>query len=228
MSAARAQVDTRSVDVLRRIRRTPPAPPPGEVCELCAEPITPEHRHVMQVERRRLLCSCRGCALLFEPRGAAGGRYRAVPEDRTALPTGALPRRLWEGLSIPVGLAFFFTCSPLARAVAFYPGPAGATESLLELDQWGEITAVDPAVADMQADVQALLVRDPGDPEPLEAYVVGIDRCYELVGRLRLTWHGFDGGSEARAAITELFDDLATRRAPRHRAGGRAPTGAPS
>ena len=37
-----------------------------------------------------------------------------------------------------VGLAFFFRNSALDRTVAFYPGPAGATESELDLKAWNE------------------------------------------------------------------------------------------
>jgi hypothetical protein len=41
--------------------------------------------------------------------------------------------------------------------------------------------------------------------------VVPIDACYELVGKLRLLWKGFDGGQEAREAIDSFFDRVATR-----------------
>ncbi len=35
--------------------------------------------------------------------------------------------------------------------------------------------------------------------------LVPIDVCYELVGTMRMTWRGFDGGQEARAAMEEFF-----------------------
>jgi hypothetical protein len=41
--------------------------------------------------------------------------------------------------------------------------------------------------------------------------LVPIDVCYELVGRLRQLWKGFDGGSEARAALEELFERIRTK-----------------
>ena len=33
-----------------------------------------------------------------------------------------------------------------------------------------------------------------------------IDTCYELAGRMRLYWRGFDGGEQARQSITEFLD----------------------
>ena len=44
------------------------------------------------------------------------------------------------------------------RTVAFYPSPAGATESLLPLDAWERVLAANPALADVEPDVEALLV----------------------------------------------------------------------
>jgi hypothetical protein len=52
----------------------------------------------------------------------------------------------------------------------------------------------------------------------VEAHVVPIDRCYELVGLLRTAWRGFDGGQEARAVLDAFFADLPARGAPRRRA----------
>ena len=38
-----------------------------------------------------------------------------------------------------------------------------------------------------------------------------IDACYELAGRLRTVWRGFDGGQDARAVIEDFFTTVATR-----------------
>ena len=105
---------------------------------------------------------CRGCYLLFTD-SHAQLRYRAVPDRYLAFPDFALDRRAWEALQIPVGLAFFFRNSALDRTVAFYPGPAGATESELDLDAWNAITRADPRVGVLADDVEALLVRVPDD-----------------------------------------------------------------
>jgi hypothetical protein len=203
---------TGAYDVLARIRANRAAPQPaGERCEMCSEPIADEHQHVVNVEGRQLMCVCRGCYLLFTDEKAEL-RYRAVPDRYLAFPDFALDRRQWEALQIPVGLAFFFRNSTLGRTVAFYPGPAGATESELDLQAWNDIRSADPRVDGLADDTEALLVRV-GDDERVapECYLVPIDACYEFVGRLRTLWRGFDGGQEARAYIDDFFARVADR-----------------
>jgi len=179
---------------------------PGEACEFCAEELHEDHRHVVNLESRSLACACRGCALLFEPDGAGRGRYRTVPEGTTREPGFRIPDDLWEELQIPVGMAFFFVNSSLGRPVAFYPSPAGATESLLPLGSWDRLVAAGRLLDQFAPDVEALLVRRVAGG--FESYRVPIDRCYELVGLIRRTWKGFDGGSEARDAIDGFFGRL--------------------
>lgn len=198
--------------VLTRIRRAaataPPPPAPGERCELCGEPIAAEfHGHVVDVSARSLMCACRGCYLLFTSGGAGGGHFRAVPDRCLAFSEMAFTPAQWDALQIPVSVAFFFVNSSLDRVCAFYPGPAGATESLLSLETWAEIVAANPVLGDLEADVEAFLVRaDPRRSTPPECYLVPIDWCYELVGELRRGWRGFDGGQEARDALDAFFD----------------------
>jgi hypothetical protein len=184
----------------------------GERCELCTEPIADEHGHLVDVEARRLLCACRGCYLLFTPEGAGGGRYLAVPDRYLAFTDVRLSPDQWDALQIPVSVAFFFVNSTLARVAAFYPSPAGATESLLPLDTWAELVGAHPALSTLQPDVEALLVRaDPDGAASAECYLVPIDACYELVGQLRRLWRGFDGGREAHDALDSFFDRVRTR-----------------
>jgi hypothetical protein len=203
--------------VLKRIREMPlrPKPRPGERCELCAELIPDEHGHVVDLETRALMCACRPCYLVFSPQGAGGSRFRAVPDRYVSFPDFALSSAQWDSLQIPVGVAFFFMNSALDHVAAFYPSPAGATESLLSLDSWHDIVAANPDLATLQPDVEAFLVRsadrhdDAGDQSGTaraECYLVPIDVCYELVGELRRLWKGFDGGTEAHAAMDAFFD----------------------
>jgi hypothetical protein len=200
--------------VLQRLRDARPREPAraGERCELCTEPIADEHGHLVDVEARRLLCACRGCYLLFTPDGAGGGRYLAVPDRYLELTDVRLSPAQWDALQIPVGVAFFFVNSTLSRVAAFYPSPAGATESLLPLDTWEELVGAHPALSTLQPDVEALLVRAEGDgASRAECYVVPIDACYELVGHLRRLWRGFDGGREAHDALDSFFDRVRAR-----------------
>jgi hypothetical protein len=185
---------------------------PGEACELCAEPVGDGHSHVVNLDSRQIMCTCRACWLLFTHQGAAGGRYRAVPDRYLRDPAFRLTDGSWDALQIPVRVAFFFTNSDLGRVVAFYPSPAGATESLLPLEAWAEVVAANPAMTDIAPDVEALLVRRAGDG--FDCFLVPIDACYELVGLVRMHWKGFDGGQEAWAAIDGFFDAVRERSRP--------------
>jgi hypothetical protein len=199
-------------DVLARIRASRSAPEQaGERCEMCSEAIADEHQHVVNVEGRQLMCVCRGCYLLFTETNAEL-RYRSVPDRYLHFPDFALDRREWELLQIPVGFAFFFRNSALNQTVAFYPGPAGATESELDLSAWNGIRAADPRVDMLAEDTEALLVRVPDDQScPPDCHLVPIDACYEFVGRMRMLWRGFDGGQDVRAFIDDFFTTVTAR-----------------
>jgi hypothetical protein len=189
---------------------------------MCAEPVGGGHSHVVNLDSRQIMCTCRACWLLFTHQGAAGGRYRAVPDRYLRDPAFQLGDGAWETLQIPVRVAFFFHNSDMGRMAAFYPSPAGATESLLPLEAWADVVAANPVMTDLVPDVEALLVRHSGDG--FECYLVPIDACYELVGLVRLHWKGFDGGQEAWAAIDGFFDAVRERSRPVDRdPGGRVP-----
>jgi Family of unknown function (DUF5947) len=193
----------------RRILERPVPEPAGERCEMCAEPIGAEHSHLVDLKARSLMCTCRGCALLFTNPGAGSGRFRFVPDRYLRDPAVALQDTDWERLQIPVRLAFFLVNSELDRVVGFYPSPAGATECELPMDGWTEGLGRSPLAALLEPDVEALLVR--GDRGRLACYLVPVDACYELVGLVRLHWRGFDGGADAWTAIDAFFDRLDRR-----------------
>ncbi|MEW1757038.1 DUF5947 family protein [Streptomyces cyaneofuscatus] len=200
-----------SADVLAQFTRRPP--PPGERCELCGEPLPDEHRHLVDTTRRSLKCSCPPCHLLFTRPGAGQGRFRAVPDRYLTDPGFTLDADGRHRLQIPVGLAFFFRNSALDRFAAFYPSPAGATESELDPATWDAVIGSTRLAGLLQDDVEALLLHAERG-EPATCTLVPIDICYELVGRMRLHWKGFDGGAEARADIEEFFGRVATRARP--------------
>ena len=186
--------------VLARIRANRPEPSPYERCEMCGAPVADEHQHVVNIGSRSLLCTCRPCYLLFTHDDAELA-YRAVPDRYLSF--AELPAPVWDELELPVGTAFLFINSVLDRVVAFYPGPAGATESDLSLEAWGRVVAAAPALATLRVDVEALLVHT--SDHRIEAFLVPIDVCYELVGHLRKLWRGFDGGQDVRARLDEFF-----------------------
>ena len=126
-----------------------------------------------------------------------------MPDRYLSFPGFALSPGQWDSLQIPVEVAFFFLNSTLDRVAAFYPSPAGATESLLSLDAWGEVVAANPGLATLAPRRRGVprTGRPPGGAAA-ECFLVPIDACYELVGQLRRLWRGFDGGQEAHDAWT--------------------------
>ncbi|MGI8493200.1 MAG: DUF5947 family protein, partial [Acidimicrobiales bacterium] len=99
---------------------------------------------------------------------------------------------------------------------AFFPSPAGATECLLPLDAWAEVESANPILGCLEPDVEAALIRTPGRgaQDEIECFIVPIDSCYELVGRLRSLWRGFDGGREVHEAMDQYFTRLRERGQP--------------
>ena len=165
---------------------------------MCATPIAAEHSHVADLENSSLLCACRACYLLFTQQqagltsvAAGRGRYRAVPDRYLHDPGHPLSAREWEELA------------------AFYPSPAGATECRLDLTAWERMSAEHPLLRAMEADVEAILMSRTDDR--CEHFLVPIDACYALAGRMRLYWRGFDGCSEARQSIAQFLDAVRSR-----------------
>src|SRR5919198_109460 len=130
----------------------------AERCDMCGEPIPAEHRHVLDLTSRELMCSCRACSLLFDRGAAGGGHFRLVPDRRLRLDDFELEDVVWERLRIPVDMAFFFHNSREGRVMAFYPSPMGPTESQLELHAWRDLEEANPVLRTMEPDVEALLV----------------------------------------------------------------------
>lgn len=180
-----------------RLRRFLDAPvstqPPSERCEFCGVTIAEPHSHVVDLEQRRIVCSCRPCYLLFQNAGAAGGRFRSVGDRCERVEESGLDLDAFE---MPIGMAFFIRNSKSNRLVAFYPSPGGAMESGLQVE----------APLSLEADIEALLVYR--RRESAETWIVPVDVCYELVGRIRRRWRGFDGGAEVYAEIESFFANL--------------------
>jgi hypothetical protein len=53
-----------------------------------------------------------------------------------------------------------------------------------------------------------------GEGGSATCHLVPIDACYELIGRLRRVWRGFDGGSDARAELERFFAGVEQRSRP--------------
>jgi len=182
-----------------------------ERCDLCSAPIAPEHRHLLDVSARELLCACQPCSVLFDraAAGAGGRHYRLVPERRLLIEDFALDDVAWADLRLPVEMAFFFQSSEAGRVLAFYPGPMGATESLLELEAWRALAEQNPVLDTLEPDVEALLVHRARGARLY--FVVPISDCYELAGLIRTRWRGLTGGREVWEEIGRFYDGLGRR-----------------
>lgn len=217
MNDRAAQNPANAFGVLRQFGRRQR---PSEPCELCSTPLGPGHPHLIELSARRLLCACDACALLFE--GRAGRRYKRVPRRVLRFESFRLTDGQWEGLMIPINMAFFFRSSIENRVVTLYPSPAGAVESLLSVDAWADIARENPALNDIDADVEALLVNRVGHARGSAAadyFLAPMDECYRLVGLIRSHWRGLSGGTEVWQEISGFFADLRQKARAVHSAG---------
>jgi hypothetical protein len=183
-----------------------PVARPGERCDSCGAPLDEEHhRHLVDLDRSALRCVCQTCR---PP--ASDERHRLVPTRILTDPGFILDEARWSALEIPVRLAFIYFSSRLGRWAALYPSPAGAAESLLTIEAFSGLAAATRLVNAAAPDVEALLVR--GDRESrFETFLVPIDLCYQLVGKVRLHWRGFNGGDRAWSELETFFAELRAR-----------------
>lgn len=189
------------------LRRLAARPGPEERCDLCSEPLRPEHRHLLDLQERRVTCACDPCSILFSSGGS--GRYRAIQHRIRFMPDFAMPDEVWDGLGVPISVAFFQHAIPSGQVVALYPGPAGATESLLTFDAWEELERLNPLLRQMEPGVEALLVNRMAGAR--DHFLVSVDECYRLAGLIRVQWRGLSGGTEVWKGIAAFFDELRGR-----------------
>ncbi len=181
-------------------------------CEMCSRELVPEHEHLVEPANRKLICACEACAILFD--GQSGTRYKRVPHRVLFLQNFQMSDAQWDGLMVPIAMAFFFKSLQQEKVIALYPSPAGPTESLLSLDTWSDIVTSNPILRELQADVSALLVNRMGHARGTsraEYFLVPIDECYKLVGLIRAHWRGLSGGTEVWREINAFFAALKKR-----------------
>ena len=175
-----------------------------ERCELCSAELAPTHRHLFEMTKRQVVCACDPCALRFHD--VVGGRFKLIPRDARVLPNFKLSDAQWENFCLPIDLAFFFFNSSHGKMTAMYPGPAGATESLLPLTAWTALVTDNPMLAQLEPDIEALLVNRVGSSR--DYFIAPIDACYELVGLIRMRWRGLSGGDAVWREIARFFSRL--------------------
>lgn len=178
-----------------------------EKCELCGMPISDEHRHLLELDERRILCACEPCLAMK----SGLDNYCPVSTRTLWLDDFVFPDELWAAFQLPVGLAFFMRSTGTNSVVALYPSPAGATECELHLESWDKLVELNPILRDLEADAEALVVNRMVGAH--QHAIVPIDECYRLVGLIKSTWEGISGGNAIADAVPKFFEYV------RHKAG---------
>ena len=187
-----------------------PADPLGgtEVCDLCGIGIPEDHRHLLALSERRIVCACEACWAMR----SGEGDYRPTGNRTLWLPDLDVPDDLWASFQIPIGLAFFMESTVTACVVAMYPSPGGATESELHFDTWSRMRELNPVLDGLEPDIEGLIANRLADPP---TYVIApIDRCYALTGTIKARWDGISGGPGVDAAVAEFFEALRAQAVP--------------
>jgi hypothetical protein len=178
---------------------------PVERCDLCGTELAADHRHLLHLEERRILCACEPCVAIR----AGEGPYRPTGTRLLWLAGFELPDDLWARLRLPIGLAFFLRSSSAGRVVALYPSPAGAAESELSLDAWEELRAANPVLDGLDEDVEGLIVNRTAAPP--QYAIAPIDECYRLVGAVKASWEGISGGGAVERVVPAFLEQLRAR-----------------
>jgi hypothetical protein len=177
-----------------------------ERCDLCAEPLPPDHRHLLDLTADTLACACRACSILFDRAGAGGGQHRLVPTGRRRLDGFTLDDTAWTALGVPVGLAHFTRSGETGTVTAGHPGPAGTTRAPVDPATWEALTGGPAGPVDLADDVEALLVARTHGLR--EHWIVPVDDCYRLVAVIGAHWKGLGGGPEVWEHVARFFAGL--------------------
>ena len=205
------------LSALRRIATRPPPDPDVETCDMCAEVIGEDHPHVVDIESRQLMCTCRGCMLLFTAE-TAHLRYRAVPDRYLSFPDfdavrGRLGRARHPGRSGVLLLQFGSRAPGRLLSGSGGRDRVGARPGRLVRRAWPPTrsSTCSPMTSRRCSSADPTMIIKP------QCFLVPIDACYEFAGRLRQVWRGFDGGQDARAEIAGFFARVSARSRPRRR-----------
>jgi Fe-S cluster biogenesis protein NfuA len=175
-----------------------------QTCELCPIGISGEHKHLIHLEERRIVCVCATCWSLR----SGDAEFRPVGNRRVWLEDLRITGEQWAAFQIPIGLAFFMISSITGTVIALYPSPAGATESELDLRAWASVCEANPEL-ELEPDSEALVVNRLADPP--QHMIVPIDAAYGLVGVVKSSWEGITGGAGVADAVAEYLEDLRAR-----------------
>jgi Family of unknown function (DUF5947) len=205
----RAEMVARMRSLAQKPTTTRPDGPNGlaaaERCDLCRTSLPKDHRHMLHLVDRRIVCTCEACWALH----SGDAEYRPTGMRTLWLSDFECPEEVWAEFQIPIGLAFFMRSTVTDSVVAFYPSPAGATESELTLEAWDRLVTINPVLEHLESDAEAVVVNRLS--EPAQHAIVPIDQCYALVGLIKSRWEGISGGGAIEQAVPEFFAQLRGR-----------------
>ena len=114
------------VTALRRLRAPAPAgapaAAPAERCELCRTTIPENHRHLLHLVERRIVCVCPTCWSLR----SGDPEFRPTGARTLFLEDLVVPEDVWARFSIPIGLAFFMRSTTVEPGRGDVPQPGRA------------------------------------------------------------------------------------------------------
>ena len=86
----------------------------SSAAKCAAANLGPEHEHLVEPANRKLICACDACAILFD--GQSGAKYKRVPRRVLFLRDFQLTDAQWDGLMVPIEMAFFFKSTPHGKS----------------------------------------------------------------------------------------------------------------
>jgi hypothetical protein len=186
-------------------REAPASAASTATCELCPIGIGEDHRHLLNLVERRIVCVCETCWSM-----RSGDPEFRPPGSRTLwLEDFVMADEIWSAFQIPIGLAFLLRSSVSGGVVALYPSPLGATESELELTAWDALCEANPVLHQLEPDAEALIVNRTTDEH--QYAIVPVDQCYRMVGLIKSRWEGITGGRGVEEAVGEFFERVRAR-----------------
>jgi Fe-S cluster biogenesis protein NfuA len=175
-------------------------------CELCPIGLGDNHRHLLHLTERRIVCVCETCWSMR----SGDAEFRPTGGRTLWLEDFQLDDEAWSSFQIPIGLAFMLRSGLTDDVVVLYPSAAGVTESQLDTLAWARMSADNAILDRLEPDAEALIVNRlaAGGPQ----YVIApLDECYRLVGTIKSRWSGINGGPQLRATVDEFFAGLQRR-----------------
>ena len=166
-----------------------------EWCELCGAGLPSDHRHLIQLDERRLLCACETCWSVPPASRRPPGRSLGPQWLRDF----DLPDAPWASFGILIGLAFFTRTGDPERLLLFLPEsrsrgcPDGAPHSTKSSCQ--RVRAMNPGARAPRAGLRSS-DRQPHGRAPSPRPSHGSTTAHRLVGMIKTSWgKGSRGGT---------------------------------